>query len=165
MLLSGLHLTVRCFAWQLVLFFNPVISGSAVHSDDGEKDTHQLMIFWQELFFREESSQLPFMRNAQEKERQDKKYGIPLDAFDRVRGFLFLDMAFAPDSNKTIISKAGDMRLEIFDKESSSCTTPKYQRLQDEYHQKVKAWHQEHDRMVLCPCNLLFSAILNLVCF
>ncbi len=131
-----------------MLFFNPVISGLAVQSDAGESDAHQLMIFWQELFFREESSQLPFMRGAQEKERQDKKYGIPLDAFDRVKGFLFLDMAFAPDSNKTIISKSGDMRLEIFDRESFSCQAREYQRLQDEFRQKVKAWHLEHDRMV-----------------
>jgi len=132
---------------HLVLFFNPVISGSAMDSNEGANDAHQLMIFWQELFFREESSQLPFMRNAQEKEQKDRKYGIPLDAFDRVSGFLFLDMAFAPDSNKTIISKSGDMRLELFDKESPSCGTREYQRLQDKFHQKVKAWHEEHDRM------------------
>lgn len=136
------------FHFQLVLFYNPVISGTDASSIETFKSSQQLMIFWQELFFREEKSLLPFMENAREKERKDKKHGIPLDAFDRVGGMLFLDMAFAPDSNKTIISKSGDMRMELFDRESYSSSTRDYQRMQEEYHLKVKAWHDEFDRMV-----------------
>jgi hypothetical protein len=134
---------------QLVLFYNPVVSGTDAESIEDFRNLQQLMVFWQELFFREEKSQLPFMDNAREKERKEKKLGIPLDAFDRVGGMLFLDMAFAPDSNKTIISRSGDMRMELFDKESYSTSTRDYLRLQEEYHQKVKAWHEEFDRMVI----------------
>ena len=126
-----------------------MISGTDARAVEAFKETQQLMIFWQELFFREERSQLPFMEKAREKERREKRNGIPIDAFDRVGGLLFLDMSFAPDSNKTIISKSGDMRMELFDRESFSSNSREYQRLQDEFHSKVKAWHEEFDRMVM----------------
>ena len=134
---------------QLLLFYNPVVSGSDAGALEAFKQSQRLMVFWQELFFREEGSQLPFMEKAREKERKDRKYGIPPEAFDRVGGFVFLDMAFAPDSNKTIISKSGDLRMELFDKESNSCNSRDYQRLQDDFHSKVRDWHKQFDRMVL----------------
>ena len=131
---------------QLVLYYNPVVSGTDPDSLEAFKQSQQLMVFWQELFFREERLQLPFMENARERERMYKKYDIPADAFNRVGGLVFLDMAFAPDSNKTII--AGELRTELFESGSHSVITREYTRLQEEFHQKVKSWHEEFDRMV-----------------
>ena len=131
-----------CPVEQLVLTFTPIVSGTDMSFIENLKDKPSIMTFWQELYLREETSLLPFMKNASQ--TAGKREG----AFDRVSGFLFLDMSFAPDSNKTIIAKAGELRLELFDRESASCSGREYKRLESEYIERVKKWHAEHDRMV-----------------
>ena len=107
-----------------------------------------MFIFWQELFFREEDSRLPFMQAALERARRTNE----AEPFSRVQGFLFLDIGVSPDANKTIVAKSGSLRQQLFDRDSSSCKTVDYtRRLLQEYMTRVKEWSQRHDRLVSFP--------------
>ena len=109
-----------------------------------------LIWFWQAIHLKDVDQQwLSWMKKPQL--RKSEMPDVPLHCWDRLKGFIFLDDAFQPDSHKTRLVQ-DDFCMQMFDTASTGNQernnrglSDQYKQLQSQLHAKLKEWNAKRD--------------------